>query len=106
VGLSGPNAEVVGNSAIPLTILPLPSSPSSPFVPRRTHVTATAADSQEPAIKQGVSRSPGLLWDFSGTSGCINRHGRETAERPFTQVSSPEPPSWQVAGLAGLFRDI
>lgn len=29
----------------------------------------------------------GVPWDFSGTSGCINRYERETVERPFTQVS-------------------
>lgn len=29
----------------------------------------------------------GVLWDFSGIFGCIERHEREIAERPFPQVS-------------------
>lgn len=31
------------------------------------------------------------LWDFSGTSGFINRHEHETTERPFKQVSAQRP---------------
>lgn len=33
----------------------------------------------------------GVAWDFSGTSGPINRHEREIAEKPFAQVSDHQP---------------
>lgn len=33
----------------------------------------------------------GVPWDFSGTSGCINGHGRETAERQCARVSCSAP---------------
>lgn len=40
-----------------------------------------------------TSSHQGVLWDFSGTSGHINGHERETAESSFAQLSSPGPAS-------------
>ncbi len=43
-----------------------------------------------PVLAYGAERHPsavGVPWDFSGTSGPIKRHERETAERSFAQLS-------------------
>ncbi|EPD94167.1 hypothetical protein HMPREF1486_03457 [Streptomyces sp. HPH0547] len=42
----------------------------------------------------------------SGTSGPINRHAHETAERSFAQVSRHQPLITAVTAFTGLFRDI
>ncbi len=39
------------------------------------------------AESKGCTSAVGVLWDFSGTSGFINRHEHETTERRFAQVS-------------------
>jgi hypothetical protein len=52
------------------------------------HLTAA------PWIEPKECRSAvGVLWDFSGTSGLINRHERETTEREPVQVSDAHTPS-------------
>lgn len=47
----------------------------------------------------------GVLWGSSGTSGRINWHDRETAERLSAQVSTPKPPMeaghWAAWSLPG-----
>ncbi len=50
------------------------TAPAPPRCPRR-------------AEPKGRTSAVGVLWDFSGTSGFINRHEHETTERRFAQVS-------------------
>src|SRR5690606_41670061 len=38
----------------------------------------------------GRSRTVSVPWDFSGTSGCVSEHERETTEIPHVQVSGPQ----------------
>ncbi|GAX58071.1 hypothetical protein SO3561_09642 [Streptomyces olivochromogenes] len=56
-------------------------------VPAPPSTTGRSPSSHWRIEPKGRPSAVGALWDFSGTSGPINRHERETAERSFAQVS-------------------
>jgi len=65
----------------------------------------------KPVLPYRAERRPsavGVRWDFSGTSGPIERHEREVAERSFAQVGVGDHQPLIAAGHRArwLFRDI
>src|SRR5215210_4344079 len=79
----------------------LSSWPNGRFGVMLDGIPAAADRGTEPDAEERHPSAAGVPWDFSGTSGPIKRHERETAERPFAQVSDHQPFIGQVTAFPG-----